>query len=165
MPVRSKNFLRNPFDLLIYIFYLSRQLGRFDDFTIASSWERSANLQWCYPIFLYHCFWSILVICEGLLRFSWSSRFISEIEAICRQWLADGPKILMVLLCLGPHIQACAIIIDQLTNIYSCSKKVQRLFLPLKNYTWSNVNWSMGKEFILWSIISWSLQKVISFKI
>ncbi|KAI4994645.1 hypothetical protein ZWY2020_034286 [Hordeum vulgare] len=37
------------------------ELGRFDDFTIASSWER----------------------------------FISEIEAICRQWLADGPKILM----------------------------------------------------------------------
>jgi len=37
------------------------ELERFDDFTIASSWER----------------------------------FISEIEAICRQWLADGPKILM----------------------------------------------------------------------
>lgn len=34
---------------------------RFDDFTLASSWER----------------------------------FISEIEAICRQWLADGPKNLM----------------------------------------------------------------------
>uniref|UniRef100_A0A0D9VSY4 Rab3 GTPase-activating protein catalytic subunit n=1 Tax=Leersia perrieri TaxID=77586 RepID=A0A0D9VSY4_9ORYZ len=40
---------------------LRLQLERFDDFTIASSWER----------------------------------FISEIEAICRQWLADGPKILM----------------------------------------------------------------------
>ncbi|KAK3151332.1 hypothetical protein QOZ80_3AG0244510 [Eleusine coracana subsp. coracana] len=37
------------------------ELERFDDFTIASKWER----------------------------------FISEIEAICRQWLADGPKILM----------------------------------------------------------------------
>uniref|UniRef100_A0ACD5XKJ0 Uncharacterized protein n=1 Tax=Avena sativa TaxID=4498 RepID=A0ACD5XKJ0_AVESA len=37
------------------------ELERFDDFTIASSWER----------------------------------FISEIEAICRQWLADGAKILM----------------------------------------------------------------------
>ncbi|CAM0152926.1 unnamed protein product [Urochloa decumbens] len=37
------------------------ELERFNDFTIASSWER----------------------------------FISEIEAICRQWLADGPKILM----------------------------------------------------------------------
>jgi len=37
------------------------ELERFDDFTIASSWER----------------------------------FISEIEAICRQWLADGVKILM----------------------------------------------------------------------
>uniref|UniRef100_A0A0E0KCH2 Rab3 GTPase-activating protein catalytic subunit n=1 Tax=Oryza punctata TaxID=4537 RepID=A0A0E0KCH2_ORYPU len=37
------------------------ELERFDDFTIASSWER----------------------------------FISEIEAICRQWLADGPNILM----------------------------------------------------------------------
>ncbi|OEL29559.1 hypothetical protein BAE44_0009421 [Dichanthelium oligosanthes] len=37
------------------------ELERFDDFTIASSWER----------------------------------FISEIEAICRQWLADGPKMLM----------------------------------------------------------------------
>uniref|UniRef100_A0A0D3FHA8 Rab3 GTPase-activating protein catalytic subunit n=1 Tax=Oryza barthii TaxID=65489 RepID=A0A0D3FHA8_9ORYZ len=36
------------------------ELERFDDFTIASSWER----------------------------------FISEIEAICRQWLADGPNIL-----------------------------------------------------------------------
>lgn len=37
------------------------QFERFDDFTLASSWER----------------------------------FISEIEAICRQWLADGPKNLM----------------------------------------------------------------------
>lgn len=37
------------------------ELERFDDFTIASSWEK----------------------------------FISEIEAICRQWLADGAKILM----------------------------------------------------------------------
>lgn len=37
------------------------ELERFDDFTIASTWER----------------------------------FISEIEAICRQWLADGPKNLM----------------------------------------------------------------------
>ncbi|KAK6927129.1 Rab3GAP catalytic subunit, conserved domain, partial [Dillenia turbinata] len=37
------------------------ELERFDDFTIASSWER----------------------------------FISEIEAVCRQWLADGPKNLL----------------------------------------------------------------------
>ncbi|KAJ6671009.1 RAB3 GTPASE-ACTIVATING PROTEIN CATALYTIC SUBUNIT [Salix viminalis] len=37
------------------------QLERFDDFTLASSWER----------------------------------FISEIEAVCRQWLADGPKNLL----------------------------------------------------------------------
>ncbi|KAJ0084919.1 hypothetical protein Patl1_31032 [Pistacia atlantica] len=37
------------------------ELERFDDFTLASSWER----------------------------------FISEIEAICRQWLADGPKNLL----------------------------------------------------------------------
>lgn len=37
------------------------QFERFDDFTLASSWER----------------------------------FISDIEAICRQWLADGPKNLM----------------------------------------------------------------------
>ncbi|KAI9388534.1 hypothetical protein POPTR_009G076000v4 [Populus trichocarpa] len=37
------------------------QLERFDDFTLASSWER----------------------------------FISEIEAVCRQWLADGPNNLL----------------------------------------------------------------------
>ncbi|KDP45778.1 hypothetical protein JCGZ_17385 [Jatropha curcas] len=37
------------------------ELERFDDFTLASSWER----------------------------------FISEIEAVCRQWLADGPKNLL----------------------------------------------------------------------
>ncbi|XAR60768.1 hypothetical protein NMG60_11034265 [Bertholletia excelsa] len=37
------------------------EFERFDDFTIASSWER----------------------------------FISEIEAVCRQWLADGPKNLL----------------------------------------------------------------------
>ncbi|KAJ4840509.1 hypothetical protein Tsubulata_000446 [Turnera subulata] len=37
------------------------ELERFDDFTLASSWER----------------------------------FISEIEAICRQWMADGPKNLL----------------------------------------------------------------------
>ncbi|CAI0399895.1 unnamed protein product [Linum tenue] len=37
------------------------ELERFDDFTIASSWER----------------------------------FISEIEAVCRQWIADGPKNLL----------------------------------------------------------------------
>ncbi|XP_026439892.1 rab3 GTPase-activating protein catalytic subunit-like [Papaver somniferum] len=43
----------------------------FDDFTLASSWER----------------------------------FISEIEAVCRLWLADGPKILLEkgALCLGPQ--------------------------------------------------------------
>ncbi|AQL07384.1 hypothetical protein ZEAMMB73_Zm00001d047717 [Zea mays] len=46
------------------------ELERFDDFTIASSWEKIVN--------------SFL-----------TSRFISEIEAICRQWLADGAKILM----------------------------------------------------------------------
>uniref|UniRef100_A0A2P2M4S1 Uncharacterized protein n=1 Tax=Rhizophora mucronata TaxID=61149 RepID=A0A2P2M4S1_RHIMU len=38
------------------------ELERFDDFTLASSWER----------------------------------FISEIEAICRQWQSDGPKNLLV---------------------------------------------------------------------
>ncbi|KAJ6895852.1 hypothetical protein NC652_023334 [Populus alba x Populus x berolinensis] len=37
------------------------QLERFDDFTLASSWER----------------------------------FISDIEAVCRQWLADGPNNLL----------------------------------------------------------------------
>ncbi|XP_028112330.1 rab3 GTPase-activating protein catalytic subunit isoform X2 [Camellia sinensis] len=37
------------------------QFERFDDFTLASSWER----------------------------------FISEVEAVCRQWLADGPKNLL----------------------------------------------------------------------
>ncbi|KAJ9698753.1 hypothetical protein PVL29_007691 [Vitis rotundifolia] len=39
------------------------ELARFDDFTLASSWER----------------------------------FISEIEAVCRLWLADGPKNLLVI--------------------------------------------------------------------
>ncbi|XP_052185532.1 uncharacterized protein LOC127797071 isoform X2 [Diospyros lotus] len=38
-----------------------QEFERFDDFTVASSWER----------------------------------FISEIEAVCRQWLADGPKNLL----------------------------------------------------------------------
>ncbi|KAL0382757.1 UNVERIFIED_CONTAM: hypothetical protein Scaly_0563000 [Sesamum calycinum] len=38
------------------------EFEHFDDFTLASSWER----------------------------------FISEIEAVCRQWLADGPKNLLV---------------------------------------------------------------------
>ncbi|CAL5426905.1 unnamed protein product [Camellia sinensis] len=38
------------------------QFERFDDFTLASSWER----------------------------------FISEVEAVCRQWLADGPKNLLI---------------------------------------------------------------------
>ncbi|KAL6978086.1 hypothetical protein U1Q18_047214 [Sarracenia purpurea var. burkii] len=40
---------------------LEEEFERFDDFTLASSWER----------------------------------FISEIEAVCRQWLADGPKNLL----------------------------------------------------------------------
>ncbi|KAL6580891.1 hypothetical protein OROMI_006814 [Orobanche minor] len=39
-----------------------QEFQHFDDFTLASSWER----------------------------------FISEIEAVCRQWLADGPKNLLV---------------------------------------------------------------------
>lgn len=113
--------------------------------------------------FSYSRIWSILVIGKGFfLRFTWPSRFISEIEAICRQWLADGPKILMVLLCLGPHIQACGISCWSV-NLHSCSKKVQSVFLRLKTYAWSNVNWSMGKECILWSIISWNLQKVSLF--
>ncbi|KAK9280334.1 hypothetical protein L1049_014022 [Liquidambar formosana] len=45
------------------------ELERFDDFTLASSWER----------------------------------FISEIEAVCRQWLANGPKNLLEkgAVCLG----------------------------------------------------------------
>jgi Rab3 GTPase-activating protein catalytic subunit len=38
------------------------EVQHFDDFTLASSWER----------------------------------FISDIEATCRQWLADGPKNLVV---------------------------------------------------------------------
>ncbi|KAL6503625.1 hypothetical protein OROGR_025548 [Orobanche gracilis] len=38
-----------------------QEFQHFDDFTLASSWER----------------------------------FISEIEAVCRQWLADGPKNLL----------------------------------------------------------------------
>ncbi|GKV08413.1 hypothetical protein SLEP1_g20043 [Rubroshorea leprosula] len=40
------------------------ELEHFDDFTLASSWER----------------------------------FISDIEATCRQWLADGPKNLLVII-------------------------------------------------------------------
>lgn len=31
-----------------------------------------------------------------LLLISYFSRFISEIEAVCRRWLADGPKNLLV---------------------------------------------------------------------
>ncbi|XP_050220948.1 uncharacterized protein LOC126671238 isoform X2 [Mercurialis annua] len=41
--------------------YEEEELERFDDFTLASSWER----------------------------------FISEVEAVCRKWLADGPKNLL----------------------------------------------------------------------
>jgi len=48
--------------------------------------------------------WSSLLMRKGLLTVSWTSRFISEIEAICRQWLADGAKILMVELCMGDLI-------------------------------------------------------------
>ncbi|KAJ0084918.1 hypothetical protein Patl1_31033 [Pistacia atlantica] len=45
------------------------ELERFDDFTLPSSWE------------------------------SIGLRFIYEIEAICRQWLGDGPKNLLVFSC------------------------------------------------------------------
>ncbi|GFQ00349.1 rab3 GTPase-activating protein catalytic subunit [Phtheirospermum japonicum] len=44
-----------------------QEFEHFDDFTLASSWERHVILM-----------------------------FISEIEAVCRQWLADGPKNLLV---------------------------------------------------------------------
>jgi hypothetical protein len=117
------------------------------------------RIQWWCPSYFY--FWSILVICKWLFGVSWPSRFISEIEAICRQWLADGPKILIVLLFLGSGIHASVIIIAlSINNAHSCRKKVRRAFILLKIYTRSNVNWSMGKESILWSIISWNLQKV-----
>ncbi|PWZ05041.1 Rab3 GTPase-activating protein catalytic subunit [Zea mays] len=59
------------------------ELERFDDFTIASSWEKIVN--------------SFL-----------TSRFISEIEAICRQWLADGAKILMII----APLSASGVILD-----------------------------------------------------
>ncbi|KAF8721400.1 hypothetical protein HU200_023112 [Digitaria exilis] len=59
------------------------QLERFDDFTIASSWER----------------------------------FISEIEAICRQWLADGPKILM---------QKGAESVPSFENLYMIKRELKR---------------------------------------
>ncbi|XP_057789403.1 uncharacterized protein LOC131006243 isoform X2 [Salvia miltiorrhiza] len=51
------------------------EFEHFDDFTLASSWER----------------------------------FISEIEAVCRQWLADGPKNLLA---------KSAVQVNQLNNLY-----------------------------------------------
>ncbi|PIN14383.1 hypothetical protein CDL12_12992 [Handroanthus impetiginosus] len=51
------------------------EFEHFDDFTLASSWER----------------------------------FISEIEAVCRQWLADGPKNLLV---------KSAVLMDPLKDLY-----------------------------------------------
>ena len=66
-----------------------QQLERFDDFTLASSWER---------FFLFFA----IIIANLFIHFIYLSivslinRFISEIEAVCRQWLADGPKNLLV---------------------------------------------------------------------
>ncbi|KAH9662048.1 Rab3 GTPase-activating protein catalytic subunit [Citrus sinensis] len=58
------------------------ELERFDDFTLASSWER----------------------------------FISEIEAICRQWLADGPKNLL---------EKGAIQLDSSKNLYKAKSELK----------------------------------------
>lgn len=35
------------------------------------------------------------------------SRFISDIEAVCRQWIADGPKNLLVRLHLSEKLTIC----------------------------------------------------------
>ncbi|GAY37796.1 hypothetical protein CUMW_031760 [Citrus unshiu] len=58
------------------------EFERFDDFTLASSWER----------------------------------FISEIEAICRQWLADGPKNLL---------EKGAIQLDSSKNLYKAKSELK----------------------------------------
>lgn len=58
------------------------EFERFDDFTLASSWER----------------------------------FISEIEAICRQWLADGPKNLL---------EKGAIQVDSSKNLFKAKSELK----------------------------------------
>jgi hypothetical protein len=78
------------------------QLERFDDFTLASAWER-------YFYYYYDNTFTIWIFyirskCKGddycfiFLFGSLICRFISETEAVCRQWLADGPKNLRVIL-------------------------------------------------------------------
>ncbi|KAL3518025.1 hypothetical protein ACH5RR_020614 [Cinchona calisaya] len=65
------------------------ELEHFDDFTLASSWER----------------------------------FISEIEAVCRQWLADGPKNL---------VKKDAVCLDSSKNIYKVRSELK---YAMKNYS------------------------------
>ncbi|KAL0452060.1 UNVERIFIED_CONTAM: hypothetical protein Slati_1184100 [Sesamum latifolium] len=60
------------------------QFEHFDDFTLASSWER----------------------------------FISEIEAVCRQWLADGPKNLL-LTSLRQQLRRLRCALDAMLSIFN----------------------------------------------
>lgn len=69
------------------------QFERFDDFTLASSWERYDSL--LEHIFSWLSCW-VIHKKSTLLTIASPFRFISEIEAVCRQWFADGPKNLLV---------------------------------------------------------------------
>lgn len=67
------------------------QPEHFDDFTLASSWER------CVCVFQIHItakedLIGLIFVVNGLFF----HRFISEIEAVCRLWMSDGPKNLLV---------------------------------------------------------------------
>ncbi|TXG73551.1 hypothetical protein EZV62_002130 [Acer yangbiense] len=68
--------------------HYKKLLEHFDDFTLASSWER----------------------------------FISEVEAVCRQWLADGPKNLL---------EKGAVHLDSSKNMYKVKSELKYL---LKSY-------------------------------
>ncbi|KAG9158686.1 hypothetical protein Leryth_023116 [Lithospermum erythrorhizon] len=89
------------------------EFEHFDDFTLASSWER----------------------------------FISEIEAVCRQWLADGPKNLL---------EKGAVSLDFKKNLYKVGSELK---YAMKNYFLEFIFETEGDEKVAyWSCQSHDLQ-------
>ncbi|PWA34295.1 hypothetical protein CTI12_AA620440 [Artemisia annua] len=77
------------------------EFEHFDDFTLASSWERVGELSFVKFVIY---------------------RFISEIEAVCRQWLASGPKNLL---------EKGAVPLGEPKNLYKVKSELK---YAMKNY-------------------------------